>query len=148
MNWRVNKINKLAIKAISKRIGHNKTTWARQLDQVGSELFGNKWSGVATSDDYLVDQEKPYAVVNVDKLGQSGSHWLAVIWELTGEIIYDSYGRKLKLCGGLGGRSNGRKKIWPDQDVEQTLQQTNCGQRSLSFIFIYDQYGKKMAMAL
>jgi hypothetical protein len=100
------------------------TTTESQLNHVGKALFGKKFGGVFASN------EKPrgrYAIVNTKSRGTGGEHWLA----LTPGLVYDSFGRQKY------GDNSG--------DAEQAMKETNCGQRCLAFLLVYDELGSDFA---
>lgn len=119
----------------------NKETDSDQLTKIGKQLFGSKFSGVFPSDKIKLTSKSPYAIVNLDNSNQFGSHWTTVIKHGKEYLFYDSFGRKatkiIPSIFKLGG-----KIIETEDDVEQDIKQENCGQRSMSALFVYDQFGK------
>ena len=100
------------------------TTTESLLNHVGKQLFGRKFGGVFASN------EKPrgrYCIVNTMPRGTSGEHWLAI----APGLVYDSFGRQ--KYGDYTG------------DAEQAIQQTNCGQRCLAWLLVYDELGADYA---
>lgn len=103
-----------------------------EIDQVGKALFSTKWNGVFTSDaKYPL---KGYCVVNLDKSGQPGSHWVAI----ANGNVYDSFGR----CGLL---TRTGLTCAGDKSSDQKIKENNCGQRSLAWLLVYQICGLKGA---
>lgn len=149
----IDKLYKSTVRNISKMIGNDKSTTNVQLDELGKLLFGVKWSGVYAADQFPnFSGNKKYAIMNLDESWMNGSHWIAVIKDNSNLLVYDSFGRPAKdLIPDLEERfiqNGGKKIINTEDDAEQSKQQASCGQRSLSAIFIYDQWGKKSFLSL
>lgn len=126
----------------------DQTTYLSQLEKVGRKLFGIKFKGVFTSDKIpKLNDLSPYCILNLDKSYEGGSHWIALV-KLPGKkgaLIYDSFGRDYKkIIPDLMLAGNGRI-INTDDDSEQQIEETNCGQRCLAFIMVYDKNGEEMA---
>ena len=137
-----------ALDEISKRIG-NKTTFTSDLNMMGKELFGSKFKGVYPSDKIpILTDQQPYAILNLDKSNEPGSHWIAIAKENGKISIYDSFGRDSKDIIPTVHKSGNGKVINSDQDVEQKLIETNCGGRSLAWLFIFDNYGSSNALLI
>jgi hypothetical protein len=131
-----------ALDYFQKLIGSGNTE-SSQLDKIGRFFFRDLWSGVFPRDLYIVSKKHPYAIVNTDKSGEPGQHWLAIIYvDRNTHIFYDPFSDRPT------GFKSGIKYIRPDLDKEQALMEENCGQRALSFIFVYDQFGKTEAMKI
>jgi hypothetical protein len=58
-------------------------------------------------------------------------------------IFYDSFGRPSKSILPL---LKGGNVINTEDDAEQKIQETNCGQRSCAWLLLFDRYGEKMAL--
>ncbi len=124
------------------------TTYQDDLEGVGKSIFGVKFKGVYPSDKIpqLTDLT-PYCICNLDKSNEPGSHWVALAKTPFKKeaLMYDSFGRgykKILLSSEHSG--NGRIKN-TDRDIEQKIAETNCGQRSLSWIMVFDKFGPSMA---
>jgi hypothetical protein len=65
-------------------------TYSDHILQLGKKLFKEKFHGVYPSDHIPeLTKEKPYAILNLDKSTESGSHWVAIA-KVDNEIyIYD-----------------------------------------------------------
>ena len=70
-----------------------------------------------------------------------GEHWVAVHKGKTKTLFYDSFGRDPEELF-----PNISKKITStEQDAEQRVEQTDCGQRCLAFLLICSIYGEEIA---
>jgi len=131
---------------IEKQTG-DKSTYLSQLNSVGRGLLRTKFRGVFPSDKIpKLNEIKPYCILNVDRSGEPGSHWVALARMDNGDtLFYDSFGRDgNKLIKNLEYSGNGRI-VNTDDDVEQKMSETNCGARCLSFLCICDEYGADVA---
>jgi hypothetical protein len=128
----------------------NKTTYSNELEKAGVKMMGMKFKGVYPSDKIPpLNDLKPYAILNLDKSTESGSHWIAAAYH-DGKIhIYDSFGRKAsKIIPSIYRGNGGRPVINSDLDPEQDERETNCGARSLAWLLMFDRYGPKKAMLI
>lgn len=138
-------INKKLLKFICKEMKNNSTTYDIELYQFAKRIFDNKFIDVCPLD--KISNKVGYSIVNLDKTGQPGFHWIAMIKKPNNKvIIYDSLGTLNEL--------NTIKEIqilrprFIDDDQEQNIKETNCGQRCIAFLCIYDMLGEKNAMLL
>ena len=126
----------------------NKSTYMNDLDRVGRKLLGVKFKGVFPSDKIpKLNDLKPYCILNLDKSTESGSHWVSVakIHGKDKSITYDSFGRSnKKIIPSLSKSGNGTI-IDTDRDVEQKIEETDCGARSLAWLDVLDKYGVDVA---
>jgi hypothetical protein len=111
------------------------STYNSDLDVVGKHLWPAEWSGVCPSDKYQPRQTKPYAIINVDKSNEPGSHWMAIC----DGLVYDSFGRKTSSLVDIEHLAD------TDPDAEQDAAEENCGQRCLAWIWVYDKLGREAA---
>ena len=111
-------------------------TSASHLKGIGTQLFDTSFLGVFPSDQIPRIKKGECAIVNVDKSGDPGSHWVA----LTPNHVYDSYGRDADT-------------LMPDanidqddteRDAEQDIRQNNCGSRCIAFLICYQLHGDKV----
>lgn len=131
---------------IEKQTG-DETTYLSQLNSVGRGLLKIKFRGVFPSDKIpKLNEIKPYCILNVDRSGQPGSHWVALARMNNGDtLFYDSFGREgNKLIKNLEYSGNGRI-VDTDRDKEQKITETNCGARCLAFLAITDEWGPDVA---
>ena len=134
-------------------MGGETTTDNFELMRTGNQLLGDKFAGVYSSDQRpALSKNKPYAILNTKPASSGGEHWIAlaripepqgVRQSLTGKIMhYDSSGRS-------------HRQLFPDRwedeaidtelDVEQDERTTECGQRSLAWLLLFDQLGSSAA---
>ena len=124
----------------------NDITFSNDLEKLGSQILGNKFKGVFASDKIpKLDKLKPYAILNLDNSRQPGSHWIAIAHlNDSSAMIYDSFGRKSEKI--IPAALNVYNKVVDTQyDAEQHKSEDNCGQRSLAWLFLFDQYGPRSA---
>ena len=146
----IEKIYKQILKRVEKNvIKHNGTTFMSELNKIGKEVMGIRFKGVYPSDRIpKLTNLKPYCILNLDNSSQGGSHWIAVVKTKKDIIVYDSFGRKAKsIIPSLFTSGNG-KIINTDLDKEQNIKETNCGQRSLSFLIFYEKYGREKSLLI
>jgi len=120
-------------------------TYTSQLTDICNQLFGkHKYRGTFSSDTLpKLTKARPYAIVNVDKSTQPGSHWVACCWLPGGMLVYDSFGRKTsKLMKNIYKKY---KTIDTDYDAEQPIKQKNCGSRCIAWLRMCDTYGTNIA---
>jgi hypothetical protein len=79
------------------------------------------------------------ALVNTDPASKPGQHWLGVYKAPEHNIIYDSFGRTFKIPP---------RPLSTMPDAEQDKKETNCGQRSLAWLMIANEFGPHVAMLL
>ena len=145
MDKKAMKIYNSKLKILENLIG-NDTTWLHELERAGKKLFGTKFSGVYPSDKVpKLTKSKCYCILNLDKSGEPGSHWIALAKVKDKIMFYDSFGRKgEKLIPTLKLSGNG-KIIDTQLDKEQKTLQTNCGARCLAWLWVFDECGSKVA---
>lgn len=142
-------LNKKILRKVEKMVGKG-TTFGSQLKKAGKTLLGKRFAGVFASNKipcFKGDQE--FAILNLDKSWQPGSHWIGLARENKNDyIIYDSFGRKSsKIIPSVFSKTNGYI-IDVDPDPEQRITEDNCGQRSLAWLVIYDKYGPGVALLI
>lgn len=141
-------LNKKILKEVVKLVG-NGTTFGSQLKKAGKYLLGSRFAGVFASDQIpnLKGREK-YAILNLDKSWQPGSHWIALAKNDNDYIIYDSFGRRSKkIIPAVFNKTKGYI-VDVDLDAEQKMSEDNCGARSLAWLFIYDKFGPGVAVLI
>lgn len=141
------RLYKLKLKEIEKYYTGDKTTYLGQLEGAGKKLLGVKFKGVFPSDKIpILNDLVPYCILNLDRSGEPGSHWIALAKMENGNtLFYDSFGRDgSKLIPNVQYSGNGRI-INAERDSEQKVSETNCGARCLSFLCIMEQYGEDIA---
>ena len=113
--------------AIEQHMG-DKTTSEGQLLKVGRLLFGDEFNGVFPADEVDV---KRYGIANLDTSDEPGSHWVAIVHIDGFYLFYDSFGRT----------------PW-DDDAEQAIEQSNCGQRCLAWLVVVHNCGLEKALTI
>ena len=115
------------------------------LMQVGKQLLGDKFAGVYSSDQRpALSKKKPYAILNTKPASSGGEHWVGLARiPSTGKLMhYDSFGRSHEQLF---------PSRWEDEaidtelDIEQDELTTECGQRSLAWLLLFDQLGSSAA---
>lgn len=129
-----NKEYDLYLKNIIYIIGSNDVTYNNTLDKLCHYLFGKLFMGVFAHDKKPRNTTNQYCIVNLDKTGMPGSHWVAI----ADNIVYDSFGRKLDFNG----------YDMPDPDSEQLIRENDCGQRSIAWLCVYHALGRQAAMKI
>lgn len=112
------------------------------LDAIGKNLIrGYKGSYPYDKLPDLKNGEK--AIINQDSHDEPGSHWMAVC-RVNGKLYgYDSFARNIERLIPI------HKSISNDtKDREQTVKETNCGARSLAFLYAVDELGIDNAMKI
>jgi len=136
------------LRLVKKRVG-GKTTYLQQLDKAGKQMFGSKFHGVYPSDKIpKLTNKTPYAILNLDKSTEPGSHWISIAKVGDHTIVYDSFGRHhTKIIPSLKFSGNG-KLISTDDDQEQPILSTDCGARSISWLEFLDKHGAENALLI
>ena len=124
----------------------NDVTYLKDLSRIGNRLLLGKFHGVYASDKLpRLTKSKPYAILNVDKSNEPGSHWVAVARLNGTNYIYDSFGRKTKkLIPDL----NSTIRDIDTKDAEQKSTEDNCGARVMAFLLLIDKFGLEYARHL
>jgi hypothetical protein len=122
------------LKDVESVIGHADVTFSTTLNDLCVYLFQHKFVGVFTKDQ-LPRHIQGYATANLDDSNEPGSHWVAI----ADNVIYDSFGRSLK---GFGSR------VRTEDDAEQGMLETNCGQRCVAWLLVFDNFGREEAILI
>ena len=130
---------------VEKLVG-NKTTYLQDLENQGKKLLAVKFSGVYPADKIpCLNSIKKYAILNLDKSTEPGSHWVAIAKHNNTTLLYDSFGRDHKKIIPALAKSGNGKIINTDRDAEQDILETNCGARCLAWLILMDYSGAKIA---
>jgi len=142
----VDTINKQLLSVIEQQLGKGSTN-NKQLDRYGKSLFGKRYIGTFTADTVPDIPVNHMAIVNLDKSGRPGTHWVALVKDRKDRVIvYDSYGRKTKkILPDLYGRGN---TVDTEYDAEQTKEEENCGARCMAALVMYDLHGANTLLKL
>ena len=130
--------NKTLVK-VEKVIGNGSTSDVQLMD-LCNKLFGSRFKGVFSIDDTFELKHGELAIFNLDKKNQPGSHWCGVVKHRKNYIVYDSFGRDIKL--------KQQKNIMTEDDPEQDINESNCGQRSVAWLVVVAVRGIKVAMSI
>ena len=138
----------MVFRDVKKLLG-NTTTYSTDIERIGKQLLGTKLHGVYASDKIpKLTNRRPYAILNLDKSYEPGSHWIGLAKNGKNAIIYDSFGRHhTKIIPSVNYSGNG-KILSTDLDAEQGDHETNCGSRSLSWLVFFDKYGAEEALMI
>tara|TARA_R100000951_G_C2644282_1_gene182018 strand:- start:1216 stop:1671 length:456 start_codon:yes stop_codon:yes gene_type:complete len=132
------------IKKLMKKKG---VTFMGELNTTGKKLFGIKFRGVFSSDKIpILNELVPYAILNLDKSDEPGSHWIAVAKTSDDNLMcFDSFGRRnTQIIPSLKKSGNG-KIIDTDYDANQKVKETDCGMRCLGWLYMFNHYGEEVA---
>jgi len=120
------------------------TTFGIQLTDVGKHLFGKNYIGTFASNEVPILKNGEKCIVNLDKSYETGSHWIACLYENNNYYIYDSFGRKTTDILPLFNRIT----IDSEYDPEQNDNQKDCGSRCIAFLWFAERYGIKNALKI
>jgi hypothetical protein len=136
------------LKNISHRLLGNDTTYLDELNRVGKRLFGGKFKGVFPSNRIPRLKHNEYVILNLDKEGEAGSHWVALVKHNNKSYLYDSFGRRAsKIIPDLLKSGNGIVAN-TELDKEQKETEYDCGARTISSLMVYDLFGLKYYLKL
>ena len=122
-------------------IGHVNTTGEDELRDAGQSLFGVRFQGVYAADELTVPRmllDKQCCICNLSPRSSGGSHWIALAQDGDDLLVYDSFGRVV-ADGAV---------LHTEDDAEQDILQMNCGQRCLSWLYIYQNFGRQAALSI
>jgi hypothetical protein len=155
----VDKIYKTILTRVEKTLGSG-VTYNTDLLQYGKDIFGKKFHGVYAADKLpKLTKTQPYAIINLDKSAEDGSHWVALAKTSSGGgerssksgdkiIFYDSFGRPNRSILPML-RDEGKIKILDtEDDAEQEIVEENCGARCITFLIMFDKFGEKIALQI
>lgn len=133
------KLYKKYFKKLVNQVG-NDITYDSELNSIGKKLFNNNFIGVFPSDKIPYLKPKQFIVSNLDTSNQPGSHWIGIVKDKKGLLIYDSFGRKsIKIIPSIYKKY--KNIIDTEYDKEQKVEENNCGQRTLAFLLVYFNKG-------
>ena len=122
------------LQEIERIMGKDTQTSNIELNAIGNRIFGKKYIGTFSSDKIPKLKKNQMCIANLDTSTQPGSHWVSLFCNEYGRCyFYDSFGRKATSFKNI----NKRNKILQeaqDYDAEQDYEESNCGQRCLSFL--------------
>ena len=120
------------------------TTDNFELMQFGKQLLGEKFAGVYSSDQRpALSKNKPYAILNTKPMSSGGEYWIGLARiPTTGKVMhYDSFGRSHRQLF----PDRWKDAVNTDLDAEQDDRKTECGQRSLAWLLLFDKLGPSAA---
>lgn len=148
MKMNPNKIYNSKLKKVEFQLG-NGTTNSEQLNKVGKQLFKDKYLGTFASDQIpKFTKSGQMAIVNLDNHTQQGSHWIGLYYQDPYLGVYDSFGRDTAKIIPTIYNPKIYKIVDSEYDPEQSVQEDNCGQRSLSWLYTADKLGLKKALEI
>ena len=125
----------------------NRSTYGSDLERVAIKMMGSQFKGVFPSDKIpRLNALKPYAILNLDRSDQPGSHWIAIAFSNGKTYVYDSFGRKSSRI--IPTLTHGRGIVDSDYDAEQDVLEENCGPRSLAWLLFFNAMGAKNAILI
>jgi len=141
---KIHKVYDKKVKQIEKnkklKLGKGETT-NFQLDESAEYLLPpGKYQGTFSSDRLPTLKSTHSCILNLDNSAQPGSHWVAIYRSGLRLCCYDSFGRKAKQILPNTKIRKGLKVVDSDLDVEQKIEEANCGQRCLAWLdFAYSK---------
>lgn len=129
---------------IIKRELRDNTTTGEELYQIAHELR-LPLTGIYASD----EKQKHFRnnscfIINTDRKGQAGVHWVAGVNYGACSYLYDSFGRNNLNFPSL----RNRKIFYTAPDKEQLEEQTDCGQRCISALLVFYHSGLDAYLSL
>lgn len=134
-------------KEMIKHLGRKSTT-DKQLTALGKKLFGKKYIGTF-SQDYRVKPQpaKQFFIINTDRKGRPGEHWVAVVKNNNTFYVYDSFARSSHRLIPVFSKN----KVTINSDLSDAEQKGNsevCGQLCLSWLSIVKECGIRNALLI
>jgi len=121
----------------------------QQVSEIGKNLLGSKYKGTFPIDKVPFTNTSKYFIINVDKSGMPGSHWVAIYQDTKRTFyIYDSFARtSKKLLKYLYDKAKlkGFKIIDTNKKADQFGKTQICGPISLSWLKCVEQFGIETA---
>ena len=118
-----------------------KATSNLQLDAVGRKLFGSKYLGTYSADDYPKPDQMTDGDVFIsnNKTHRSlGEHWIAVGKKAGHCYAFDTFHRHLV---GLSSHFAHNGWINAGRFIEQSSKETDCGVLSIAWLILFKKYG-------
>ena len=135
---------KIILEQIEKILG-NSTTDNIQLNEICNDLFKSKWLGCCSID--TINDGVGYQIINLDLSSGAGTHWVASVNDGKQTIVYDSFGDLNKLTQNKYLRI--LQPTFTEDDREQIMYlETNCGQRCVAWLLVYDLLGADIALTI
>jgi hypothetical protein len=123
----------------------NSTTTNIDLNKFGKYLFGNKYLGTFSSNDYpKIVKNNECFIINTDPNYKSGMHWCSVFKYKNNFYVYDTFDRNIHSLSKFW--KNNKNWISANKDVDQSFNEENCGERSLCWLISAYKYTPKKIM--
>ena len=142
-----NGINNFLLNMIEQLMGQDATS-TTDLKELGGLLLTDGFKGAFAADQIPKLKKNESCIVNLDGSDKPGSHWIALAKDIRRVIIYDSFGRKSSKILNKNVLKEIKKYIDTEYDAEQDVSESNCGQRCIAWLLLYELYGSKMALQL
>lgn len=141
------RIYNLALDHIISVVGKD-AMFSDDLEEVANKLLGKKdFAGVYPVDKIQFPEGTKFQILNTHRSDQPGEHWFAVVKGKNKLYVYDSFGRStMEIAPSLLKKTI--KIVDSDRDAEQKMEEMNCGQRSAAWLFVWQQFGKDLAMLI
>lgn len=137
-----------------RKLGRGRTT-TTQLNRVGRQLFGDdEWAGAwpVNAKPKLPKTDRKFMILNLDNVGEPGSHWVAVYIKGSRAYIWDSFARSSKKIIPTWLRNTKhRYKHYTAQRDGKTNQHAKtdiCGQLSLAWLLFVKARGITSALKI
>ena len=122
-------------------------TFQFDLEKVAKGLIGKEFAGVFAVDSIEFPKGTKYAIFNLDKESEPGSHWMGLVKGKNKFYVYDSFGRPSKeIAPSLF--KKGLVVLDSDRDQDQSNLSEVCGPFALSWVFVAQNFGIKTAMLI
>jgi hypothetical protein len=121
-------------KKIISDMGDQETTNI-QLDEYGKKIL-KRFKGSFPRDKKPHMKNGDTCILNLDTSDKGGTHWVGLVLHNNKYYMYDSFGRNSNIL-----KNHGKGMKTTERDAEQDYDEYNCGQRSLSALYIYEKYG-------
>ena len=113
-------------------------------DNITLDIYGRvllrQYKGTFASDQVPVMNDGDSCIINLDRAGQPGSHWIGLYRQDKKNYIYDSFGRT-GILDTLDG-------VYTEDDAEQHVDELNCGSFSLAWLWGFERFGRDFAMSI
>ena len=124
------------LKIVKGELGSNETRGDQLLALCSS--LNMPITGVYASDEkHITFKNNSCFIINTDRKGQGGTHWVAGVNLKNKTYLYDSFGRNNLYFPSL----QNRKIVYTNPDKEQLKYQTDCGQRCISALLVFYHNG-------
>jgi hypothetical protein len=115
------------------------------LDKLGWYLFGSQYLGTFSSNDYPKRvKNNDCFIVNTDPNYKSGIHWCSVFKYKNKFYVYDTFDRNVHKLSKFW--KNKKNWVSANKDVDQSVSEENCGERSMAWLISASKYTPKKIM--